>query len=84
MTLGYILYEDPSVGYFAQDFIDSECIGFGKQQIELLKNIEKKRNPLILLLTGNLLYKCEGWEKNDKMMIISNGVDDMKPDHQTW
>jgi hypothetical protein len=23
----------------------------------------------------------EGWEKNDKMMILSNGVDDMKPDH---
>lgn len=85
MTLGYILYEDPSVGYFAQDFIDSGMYWFlSKQQIELLKNIEKKKPTFGSVTLPETAYYVmrEGWEKNDKMMIISNGVDDMKPDHQ--
>lgn len=85
MTLGYILFEDPALGYFAKDNIDSGMYWFlNKRQLESLKDI-KKQNPsygsLALAETAYYVMR-EGWNKKDKMMIISNGVDDKKPDHQ--
>lgn len=85
MSLGYVLYEDPTVGYFAQDLIDSNMYWFlSKQQLESLKQIEKKKPAFESVTLPETAYYImrEGWNKNDKMMIISNGVDVLKPDHQ--
>ena len=85
MTLGYALFEDPAIGYFAEDHIDANMYWFLKQsQLDLLNN-KKTEKPTYgsLALPETAYYVMrEGWNATDKMMIISNGVDDKKPDHQ--
>ncbi len=85
MTLGYLLFEDPEFGYFASDKVDDRVYWFlSKEQIAKLDNIEKKRPVYgsLAFPTTNYYIMREGWKANDKMMIISAGVDDEKPDHQ--
>ena len=85
MTLGYLLFEDPEFGYFASDKVDDRVYWFlSKEQISKLDNIEKKRPVYgsLAFPTTNYYIMREGWKANDKMMIISAGVDDEKPDHQ--
>ncbi|GAA4107945.1 hypothetical protein GCM10022393_03580 [Aquimarina addita] len=85
MTLGYLLFEDPELGYFATDQVDDRMYWFLQTaQLHLLENI-KKQTPSYGSLsfpdTGYYIMR-EGWNNHDKMMIISNGIDDKKPDHQ--
>lgn len=85
MTLGYVLFEDPTFGYFAKDKIEAGLYWFLNQhQLESLQDI-KKQNPnygSVALPETAYYVMRQGWDKKDKMMIISNGVDDLKPDHQ--
>lgn len=85
MTLGYLLFEDPEFGYFASDKVDDRVYWFlNKSQVELLENIQQKR-PIygsIAFPKTHYYIMREGWNINDKMMIISAGLDREKPDHQ--
>ncbi|MTI20795.1 heparinase [Fulvivirga sp. RKSG066] len=85
MTLGYLLFEDPEFGYFATDKVDDRVYWFlSNDQIKLLENIDQQRptyGSLSFDDTGYYIMR-EGWNPDDKMMIISAGLDDKKPDHQ--
>ncbi|MEP3211109.1 MAG: heparinase II/III family protein [Maribacter sp.] len=85
MTLGYLLFEDPELGYFATNKVDDSMYWFLSQsQIQLLENMQGKKPTYgSLALTDTHYYVMrEGWNVNDKMMVISAGLDEMKPDHQ--
>ena len=85
MTLGYLLFEDPAFGYFATDQVNGKLYWFlQKDQFESLKNIEKEKPKWRSLSFPNTHYYImrEGWNEDDKMMIISAGLDSEKPDHQ--
>ena len=85
MTLGYLLFEDPEFGYFASDKVDDRMYWFLNQsQVNLLKNIQRKKPTYGSLAFSDTHYYImrEGWNTNDKMMIVSAGLDDEKPDHQ--
>ncbi|WP_370088007.1 heparinase II/III family protein [Ekhidna sp.] len=85
MTLGYLLFEDPEFGYFATDKVDDRIYWFlNNDQVKMLEDIESKKpsyGSLAFEETGYYIMR-EGWEEDDKMMIISAGLDDKKPDHQ--
>ena len=85
MTLGYLLFEDPEFGYFASNKVEGRVYWFlNSRQIELLENISQQKptyGSLYFEDTGYYIMR-EGWENNNKMMIISAGLDDEKPDHQ--
>lgn len=85
MTLGYLLFEDPEFGYFATNKVDDRVYWFlSNDQIQLLENIEEQRptfGSLVFDDTGYFIMR-EGWKENDKMMIVSAGLDPDKPDHQ--
>jgi hypothetical protein len=85
MTLGYLLFEDPQFGYFAEDRVNASIYWFlQKRQLELLSQIERKKPTYGSLMFPETHYYVmrEGWNALDKMMIISAGLDDKKPDHQ--
>ncbi|MEP4533433.1 MAG: heparinase II/III family protein [Cyclobacteriaceae bacterium] len=85
MTLGYLLFEDPEFGYFATNKVDDRVYWFlSGDQIKLLENIEQRRpayGSLAFDDTGYFVMR-EGWGKNDRMMIVTAGLDAEKPDHQ--
>lgn len=85
MTLGYLLFEDPAFGYFATNKVDDRMYWFlSGDQIKLLEDIQKEKpsyGSLSFDDTGYYIMR-EGWGENDKMMIVSAGLDDEKPDHQ--
>jgi len=85
MTLGYLLFENPDFGYFAKSNVESKLYWFiHGDQLAKLKSIDKKIPEYGSLYFPDTKYYImrEGWQKNDKMMIISAGLDDKKPDHQ--
>lgn len=85
MTLGYLLFEDPDLGYFASNKVGASTYWFLRQaQLDLLDNIEAKQPTYGSLSFPNTHYYItrEGWQAKDKMMIISAGLDAKKPDHQ--
>ncbi|WP_159021526.1 heparinase II/III family protein [Formosa sp. L2A11] len=85
LTLGYLLYDDPSFGYFATNKVDAGMYWFlSNKQVAQLNNIEKKTPEYGSLAFKDTKYYImrQGWEANDDMMIISAGVDADKPDHQ--
>lgn len=85
MTLGYLLFEDPKMGYFASNRVSNSMYWFlSNAQVEMLKNIKEKKPKYGSLIFPHTHYYImrEGWSKNDKMMIISAGLDSKKPDHQ--
>jgi len=85
MTLGYLLFNDPEMGYFAKDKVVSKIYWFlRKEQLESLKAIEKKQPKLKSLALPETQYYVmrKGWDPKHQMMIISAGVDPKKPDHQ--
>lgn len=85
MTLGYLLFEDPEFGYFATNKVDSSMYWFLSQsQVELLENIKSTKPTYGSISLKNTHYYImrEGWNENDKMMVISAGLDTEKPDHQ--
>ena len=85
LTLGYLLFEEEEMGYFADGVVASNMYWYlSAKQLDLLQNIEGKRpafNSLSFPETGYFINR-EGWDLNDKVMIISAGLDDKKPDHQ--
>lgn len=85
MTLGYLLFEEPEFGYFAKNKVTSKMYWFLQQeQLNLLNPIQTKQptyGSLHFPDTGYYIMR-EGWNKSDKMMVISAGLDDKKPDHQ--
>ncbi|MBK5208971.1 MAG: heparinase II/III family protein [Flavobacteriaceae bacterium] len=85
LTLGYLLFEDPTMGYFASNEVEAKMYWYlSDQQLMLLKDIKKKQpdfKSLSFPTTGYFVQR-DGWDPNDQMMIISAGVDAEKPDHQ--
>ncbi len=85
ITLGYLLFNNPEYGYLAKNKVKSFIYWFlNKKQVDELKSIKTKQPTYGSLMFPDTKYYImrEGWSKNDKMLIISNGVDKEKPDHQ--
>ncbi len=85
MTLGYLLFEDPEFGYFATNKVDERVYWFlSNDQVQLLENIDQKRPTYGSLAFPDTHYYImrEGWDPDNKMMIVSAGLDPDKPDHQ--
>jgi len=85
LTLGYLLFESPKMGYFANTEVTPKMFWYvTDRQLEMLKNI-KSKPPTIksteFSTTGYYIMR-EGWKENDKMMVVSAGLDAKKPDHQ--
>ncbi|EOR94885.1 hypothetical protein ADIARSV_1919 [Arcticibacter svalbardensis MN12-7] len=85
LTLGYLLFKSPEMGYFANHHVEPFMFWyFTESQLKMLDNVVSKP-PLIkeaeFPKTGYYIMR-EGWMPNDKMMIVSAGLDDLKPDHQ--
>jgi hypothetical protein len=85
LTLGYLLFEDSEMGYFANNYVDAKMFWYlSDSQLKMLDNIETKKpeyGSLEFSSTGYYIMR-DGWNANDNMMIISAGLDDKKPDHQ--
>ena len=85
MTLGYLLFELPEVAYFANNQVERKMFWYvTNEQLQLLDNIKVEEPTLKsseLPITGYYIMR-EGWKKDDKMMIITAGLDKDKPDHQ--
>jgi len=85
LTLGYLLFEDPKLGYFATNNVAPKMFWYlNGKQLELLETIEKEVPVIesVSFPTTGYFIQREGWAPNDKMMIISAGLDAHKPDHQ--
>ncbi len=85
LTLGYLLFDDPEMGYFAGNSVSAKLYWFLKdEQLDRLNNINRSKpsyKSLALEKTGYYIMR-EGWDKNDAMLVISAGLDPDKPDHQ--
>ena len=85
MTLGYLLFEDDEMGYFANNKVEAKMFWYlNDSQMEMLNNIETKKpeyKSIEFPITGYYIMR-DGWKASDNMMIISAGLDDLKPDHQ--
>ena len=85
MTMGYLLFEDAEFGFFAKPKVDSKMYWYLQStQLDQLKNIDtKKPNHTSLYFPDTKYYIMrEGYDKGDKVMVISAGLDADKPDHQ--
>lgn len=85
LTLGYLLFNDPEMGYFANDHVETRMYWYlSDSQLKMLDNIESKKpvyGSLHFPITGYYIMR-DGWNLKNNMMIISVGLDDLKPDHQ--
>ncbi len=85
LTLGYLLFDNPEMGYFANNFVASDMYWYlSDAQLKMLDNIKMKTpefKSVAFPETGYYMMR-EGWKKDDKVMAISNGLDPDKPDHQ--
>ncbi|MGJ8548959.1 heparinase II/III family protein [Winogradskyella wichelsiae] len=85
MALGYLLFEDSEFGYFSKDKLSPKFYwSASEEQLEKLQNIKSKvpnYKSLSFNDTGYFVMR-EGWNKNDKMLVVSAGLDMDKPDHQ--
>ena len=85
LTLGYVLFEDAEMGFFANNHVEAKMFWYlSDAQLEMLQNIKTKKpayKSLHFSTTGYYIMR-QGWEGNDQMMIVSAGLDDLKPDHQ--
>jgi len=85
LTLGYLLFKNPTFGYFANPKVSDKQYWFtSKKQLENLKDIQQQKPSFTSATfpeTGYYILR-EGWQKNDKMLVVSAGVDAKKPDHQ--
>ncbi|MCF6181266.1 heparinase II/III family protein [Lutibacter sp.] len=85
LTLGYLLFNDSEMGYFASENVSAKMYWFlNKSQLELLNNIKSETPKIqsVAFKSTKYFIQREGWNLNDKMMVISAGVDKDKPDHQ--
>lgn len=85
LTLGYLLFEDPEMGYFANNKVEEKMFWYvSDSQLKMLNNIDATKpifKSVTFPTTGYYIMR-EGWKDHDKVMIISNGLDKNKPDHQ--
>lgn len=85
LTLGYLLFADAEMGYFANNNVDPAMFWYvSDPQLQSLQNIKAEKpgfGSTSFPVTGYYIMR-EGWNTGDKMMIISNGLDAEKPDHQ--
>ncbi|ALJ06861.1 heparinase [Pseudalgibacter alginicilyticus] len=85
LTLGYLLFDSPKMGYFANKNVSSNMFWYvTDDQLNILNNIESQfptMKSVEFPTTGYYIMR-EGWKPDDKMMIISSGLDTEKPDHQ--
>ncbi|AWG23648.1 heparinase [Flavobacterium faecale] len=85
LTLGYLLFGDPQMGYFANNFVASDMFYFlNNSQLKMLDTIKTQApnfKSVDFPVTG-FYFMRQGWNKDDMMMSISNGLDPDKPDHQ--
>jgi hypothetical protein len=85
LTLGYLLFEDAEMGYFANNQVEAKMFWYlSDSQLGMLKNIQSKKpeyKSVEFPTTGYYIMR-DGWNPSDNMMIISAGLDDLKPDHQ--
>ena len=85
LTLGYLLFEDPDMGYFSSDKVEPFVYWYlNDTHLNMLHKIESTP-PTIksteFTTTGYFIMR-EGWKADDKMMVVSAGLDADKPDHQ--
>lgn len=84
-TLGYLLFGDAELGSLSTNSVDAKTYWYlNTAQLQMLANIQKKQPEIkstSFPTTGYYIFR-EGWNGNDKMMIISAGLDKEKPDHQ--
>ncbi|WP_220765137.1 heparinase II/III family protein [Flavobacterium sp. UMI-01] len=85
LTLGYLLFGEPEMGYFANDFVESDMYWYlNDTQLQMLKAIQAKKpefKSVVFPDTGYYIMR-QGWEPDAMVMAISNGLDPDKPDHQ--
>jgi hypothetical protein len=85
MTLGYLLFNDPEMGFFATNKVEPSMYWYlSNDQLKRLNDIEIQKpdyGSFSFPKTGYYVMR-EGWNENDMMMVISAGLDDEKPDHQ--
>lgn len=85
LTLGYVLFGNPEMGYFANENVESKMFWYlNNSLLVLLKDITSQKptyGSLAFEDTGYYVMR-EGWDKNDRMLIVSAGLDPDKPDHQ--
>ncbi|WP_418262900.1 heparinase II/III family protein [Flavobacterium faecale] len=85
LTLGYLLFGEPEMGYFANDFVESNMYWYlNDAQLQMLKAIQSKKpefKSVVFPDTGYYIMR-QGWEPGAMVMAISNGLDPEKPDHQ--
>ncbi|WP_298778469.1 heparinase II/III family protein [uncultured Polaribacter sp.] len=85
LTLGYLLFENPTFGYFANNKLSSRMYWYASgKQLENLRNIQQEKPKVKSYSFDDTGYYFmrEGWNKNDKMLVVSAGLDTKKPDHQ--
>lgn len=85
LTLGYLLFNDSQMGYFANNTVASDMYWYlNDSQMKMLDQIKSNKpefKSVSFPETGYYIMR-EGWEKDDAVMAISNGLDPDKPDHQ--
>ena len=85
LTLGYLLFQDAEFGYFAAKNVSSDLFWFlSSEKLDQLNSVNKTTPKYGSIFFPDTKYYImrEGWDKNNKMMIISAGVEKEKPDHQ--
>jgi len=85
LTLGYLLFEDATFGYFANNYVDSNMYWFlNDEQLTSLTSIQKEKPSIgsVSFPTTGYYISRDGWNINDNIMVISAGLDAFKPDHQ--
>ncbi|KAB1068024.1 heparinase [Tamlana haliotis] len=85
LTLGYLLFDDPEFGYFANSTVQSKMFWFvTDEQLNMLDNITSEAPMMksVSFPTTGIYVVREGWNPDDKTMVITAGLDKDKPDHQ--
>lgn len=85
MLLGALLFDDPTINYFASTQPTSELYWYLSENDLQSINAFQKRKPTLssTALTHTGFYTMrDGWESNDLYMNISAGKSKLKPDHQ--
>ncbi|MBX6360858.1 MAG: heparinase II/III family protein [Acidobacterium ailaaui] len=85
MSLGYILFNDSLFGYFSDQRVDSDLYWFlSSTQLLHLKHIRQSIPDFgsVSLPQTKYYIMRQGWNSGDKVMVISAGLNEHKPDHQ--
>jgi hypothetical protein len=85
LTLGYLLFDDPSMGYFANDYVEPKMYWYlNETQLQSLNSIqtEKPSFSSVSFPTTGYFISRDGWDSKYNMLLITAGLDADKPDHQ--